>query len=411
VRGFIAVDPNLGRITFPPRQLPKYGVWVSYYYGFSADIGGGEYNRPLFQPSVHSLYRVGQGEEFKRIGEALDRWKTENPQHAVIEITDSGVYVEPIAIDLPDNHTLQIRAANLKRPVIRLLDWQTDLPDSLSIILAPGSHFTLDGLLVTGRGMQVRELTSEDEQPAQVQNGSAGITIRHSTLVPGWALKGDCTPVRPAEPSLEIINSRACVTIEHSILGAVRINMDVVQEDPIPIYVSDSILDATHEDLDVLCGPGGQLAHAVLSITRSTVLGCICLHAIQMAEDSIFMGNVQVARRQIGCMRFSYVTPGSRTPPRFQCQPDLVEQAVSGSSNKERERLRVRPVYNSIHYGTPTYCQLAHPCADEIKRGAEDESEMGVFHDLFQPQREANLRLRLEEFTPAGMQAGIIYAS
>ena len=62
-------------------------------------------------------------------------------------------------------------------------------------------------------------------------------------------------------------------------------------------------------------------------------------------------------------------------------------------------------------YGTPTYCQLADSCADEIKRGTDDESEMGVFHDLFQPQRAANLRARLDEYTPAGMDAGIIYAN
>ena len=123
------------------------------------------------------------------------------------------------------------------------------------------------------------------------------------------------------------------------------------------------------------------------------------------------MGTMKVARRQIGCIRFSYVTPGSRTPRRFQCQPDLVEQATTNPLDRERERSRVRPVFNSTQYGRPTYCQLAQACAPEIKRGAADESEMGVFHDLYQPQREANLRARLNEFTPAGMQAGIIFAS
>ena len=410
-RGFIAVDPKLGRIAFPPRQLPQYGVWVSYYYGFSADIGGGEYNRPLSQPRQHSLYRVGQSEKLKRIGEALAQWKEEAPQHAVIEITDSGVYVEPIAIELAEGQTLQLRAANLKRPIIRLLDWQTDLPDSLFVVLAPGSHFTLDGLLVTGRGMQVRGITSEDGQPLQAQNGSAGVTIRHTTLVPGWSLKGDCTPQRPSEASLELINSPACVTIEHSIVGTVRINMDVVLEDPLPLYVTDSILDANDPERDVLCGPGGQLAHAVLTMARSTVFGCICLHAVHLAEDSIFIGTIKVARRQIGCVRFSYLTPGSRTPRRYQCQPDLVEQAAKNQADQEIERLRVKPIFNSTHYGTPTYAQLANACASEIKRGAEDESEMGVFHDLYQPQRKANLCARLDEFTPASMQAGIIFAS
>jgi hypothetical protein len=36
---------------------------------------------------------------------------------------------------------------------------------------------------------------------------------------------------------------------------------------------------------------------------------------------------------------------------------------------------------------------------------------MGAFHDLYQPQRESNLRARLDEYTPAGMTAGILFAS
>ena len=77
----------------------------------------------------------------------------------------------------------------------------------------------------------------------------------------------------------------------------------------------------------------------------------------------------------------------------------------------EGERLRIAPQFNSTRYGTATYCQLADQCAREIREGSEDESEMGVFHDLFQPQRAANLRARLEEYTPAGMNAGIFYES
>jgi hypothetical protein len=84
---------------------------------------------------------------------------------------------------------------------------------------------------------------------------------------------------------------------------------------------------------------------------------------------------------------------------------EVIEQALAP------ERLRVRPQFNSTRYGTPTYCQLAHTCTEEIKRGADDESEMGAFHDLFQPQREANLRVRLDEYVPAGADVGIIYAS
>ena len=36
---------------------------------------------------------------------------------------------------------------------------------------------------------------------------------------------------------------------------------------------------------------------------------------------------------------------------------------------------------------------------------------MGAFHELYLPQRIANLRARLEHSTPAGMDTGIIYAT
>ncbi|GAB4578164.1 MAG: hypothetical protein Fur0022_08970 [Anaerolineales bacterium] len=411
-RGFVAVDPVLGRIAFHPRQLPKYGVWVSYFYGFSAEVGGGEYDRTLSQPENYALYQVGAGKEYAQIGEALKAWGKQDPQpqHAVIEITDSGVYVEPLRIELAKEKTLQLRAANHARPVIRLLDWQTTLPDALTITLAPNSHFTLDGLLITGRGMQVRGMSDEEDAGERAENGSAGITIRHSTLVPGWALGNDCAPKRPNEPSLELMDARMCLTIEHSIVGSLLVNTNPVREDPLPITIRDSVLDATHHDLEALCGPGFQIGHAAVTIERSTVFGRLCVHSL-FAEESLFMGTIMVARRQIGCVRFSYVTPGSRTPRRYQCQPDLVDQATMSEADRTREQLRVRPQFNSAQYGTPTYCQLAHACAEEIQRGAEDESEMGVFHTLYQPQRAANLRARLDEFTPAGTDTGIIFAS
>ena len=46
-----------------------------------------------------------------------------------------------------------------------------------------------------------------------------------------------------------------------------------------------------------------------------------------------------------------------------------------------------------------------------VRRGADDGSELGTFHDLFQPQREDNLSERLAEFSPAATDAGIIYVT
>ena len=36
---------------------------------------------------------------------------------------------------------------------------------------------------------------------------------------------------------------------------------------------------------------------------------------------------------------------------------------------------------------------------------------MGVLHALFQPQREINLRIRLEEYLRFGLRAGFFYES
>src|SRR5262249_47546231 len=113
-----------------------------------------------------------------------------------------------------------------------------------------------------------------------------------------------------------------------------------------------------------------------------------------------------------------------RTPRRYECQPDLVEQAVTTEflrskgqmSPQERdilqeaERLRVEPEFNSTRYGTPAYCQLANACAQEITRGADDESEMGVFHDPSPPGGAATPRAGQGEHPPAGINQGFFTA-
>lgn len=402
--GYIAVDPQLGRIQFPVNQLPKRHVRVSYRYGFSADIGGGEYQRTLSQPEGAQVYQVGATAPFRRIADALAQWRDEKPKDAVIEITDSRAYAEPINIALTANQSLQLRAASETRPVIRLLDWQTDAPDALTVTMAEASEFTLDGILVTGRGVSI--VGAEDRTTTSVC--AARVTIRHCTLVPGWTLDCDCEPAAPNKESLEIRNVRASVSIERSILGPIEVQEDEVNSDPIPIHICDSIVDAMDGDREAIIGPQGRHAHAVFTIRRCTVFGIVQVHAVSLGENSIFLDCVHVARRQIGCLRFCYVPAGCRTPKRYNCQPDLVIAAATGAADKARETERVIPSFTARRYGSPAYAQLSVHCAGEIFEGADDGAEMGVFHNLFQPQRLANLRARLDEFTPAGMDAGVL---
>ncbi|MEV0553593.1 MULTISPECIES: hypothetical protein [unclassified Streptomyces] len=400
-RGQVAVDPELGRIAFGARTAPRKGVWVDHHYAFGADTGGGEYLRDREARPDAEFYRVGPGETYRQIMDAYRAWQNDRRAgrcgpEGIIEITHSGAYQEQLDFDLDPGDRLELRAAEGTRPVIRLLDWYSNRPDALNIRAvsadcAPGERprIVLDGLLVAGRGINV--------------TGPMGaVVVRHSTLVPGWSLEPECDPHSPEEPSIVLERTTACLQVEHSILGTIEVIGDEVSEEPLDIHIRDSVLDATADDREALSAPDCRHAHAVLHLHRTTVIGEIHTHAVRIAENSVFTGRLHVARRGIGCIRFSYVPTGSRTPRRHRCQPDLVgpEQAS-----------RVRPLFTSQRYGTPWYGLLADRCAEELRRGAEDGAELGAFHDLYRPQREDSLRARLAEYTPAGTDAGIFFVT
>lgn len=394
--GTLAIDPERGRIVFPPAHVPE-AVWVDYHYGFSTSIGGGEYRRTFTSDPKVKVYRVRKegAEEHNHIREALHRWKHDGETNARIDILDSSVYDEEnVSIDLKEGQKLEIRAMDGARPVLRIVEWQSGRSNGITIKGETRSKLTINGLLVTGRGLQVKGPLEE-------------ICLRHSTLVPGWGLHNDSKPKYPSEPSILLDGTDARLVIEDSITGAIHVVQNEPEHEPSRISISDSVLDATSITGTALCAPGPDIAYAQLSIIRCTVIGHVETHAIELAENSIFASKITVARRQFGCVRFCYLAPSSRTPRQFDCQPQSGAAGLTGEEKQER-LAGLRPVFNSTRYSAPDYCQLAEACPPEIKGGADDQSEMGVFHDLFEPQREANLRTRLDEYLPASTDAAII---
>lgn len=137
-------------------------------------------------------------------------------------------------------------------------------------------------------------------------------------------------------------------------------------------------------------------------LSRTTVVGESNVRELN-ASEVIFTDIVRSERTQAGCVRFSYVRPGSRTPRTFHCQPqDDMDATLTAL---------VEPVFKSLRYGEPAYGQLDLVCAPEITTGAENGSEMGAYSSLEQPQRESGLLLRLQEYLPVGRQAGLIYVN
>jgi hypothetical protein len=145
-------------------------------------------------------------------------------------------------------------------------------------------------------------------------------------------------------------------------------------------------------------------------VTECTVIGKLHTKLLRLASNSIFFARLGAAqgetwpapllaeRRQEGCVRFCYVPPGSVTPRHYRCIPD----------NDHPDAL---PHFTSLRYGDPGYGQLRHATDKSIRQGADDEGEMGVMHALFQPQRESNLLIRLEEYLRFGLHAGVFYAT
>jgi hypothetical protein len=391
-RGHIAVDPMLGRLAFAPGELPQDGVWVSYCYGFGDDVGGGPYERRLAYPSGTPVYFVGIGAQYPSIQRALLAWQTAAPASAIIEIVDSEVYTEQLRIKLAASQSLEIRSSNGARPVVNIVAMNTNRPESLLVSGGAGSALRIDGILISGRALEV--------------SGSlARVDLCDCTLVPAWGRENEERESR--EPSLVLIDTAARISIKRSILGAIRVVRTEAGIAPAPCSIERSIVDATGSEAVAIGGEDGRVAGIIPTIKCSTVLGQTTVHAIALAENSIFTGTVQVARRQQGCIRFCYLPPESRTPSRYQCQPD--EQHGESSETPAGERRRVKPDFVSTRYGAPRYCQLADTCAEEIRRGAEDRGALGVFHDLFETQRLDMLVAAVADFSPLGTQASVIF--
>ena len=147
------------------------------------------------------------------------------------------------------------------------------------------------------------------------------------------------------------------------------------------------------------------------------------LVARRVAGDG-WRGPVWADRTQEGCVRFCWLPADSVVPRRHRCLPDDANP-------------RVVPQFTSTRYGDAAYMQLRRSTPAVIRSGAgprwrppgsaggagttpDDDAfdagegeggEMGVMNALAQPQREINLRVRLDEYLRVGLRAGVFYAT
>ena len=266
------------------------------------------------------------------------------------------------------------------------------------------TRLTLGGLLVEG-GLCI------------AHNCLQELRLIHTTLVPGLALELNGEPVYPDRPSITATAYKVAlrVRIEDSIVGPLALPEDIAG-----LSISGSIVDTGAAGLLAIGPVSGEMYGPCTTIERATILGAVSVRELALASESICEGAVTLKKRQAGFARFSYLPPDT-FPKQFRCQPELAlkEQgtdAESGNgteSNGERNRIihRLQVGFTSRRYGQPGYGQLAAGSPPEIRTGAENGSEMGAFNFLLPAQREANLRLALDDYLPFGLEAGIYYVT
>ncbi len=400
----VAIDPVLGRIAFrDPQSAPPM---VHFHYGFSAAMGGGEYPRArTFDAELGPVDTLASPGPLQA---ALDA----RNGGGVVEVSDSGRFEETPAIALAAGALFELRAADKHRPTIVT-------PGLIDITGGSDAEVTLNGLLVSGNGLRILSALGDALRK---------VRLVHCTLVPGLSLGVDGAPLSPNESSLVIEQTGNPIEIEidHCILGPIRAPINAT------VLIRDSIVDANNDLAVAYAALDGVAAGGTLSIIDSTIIGTVHTQLLKLASNSIFFSRteddsapVRSERQQTGCVRFSWLPLNSRVPRRYRCQPDLeiaeeVDAAIKKSSThtisaSAREAItdavvvRLVPAFTSLRYADPGYCQLRQSVPEQIRTGADDEAEMGAFHDLFQPQRESNVRTRLDEYLRFGLEAGIFY--
>lgn len=395
----VIVDPELGRIKF--FDAPTGEVRVSYAYGFSANMGGGPYDRrqtlavprpESWQAFVSKSGSPNQDTEethFKSLFEAVEKWNKKK-KDGIIHILDNSTYdVSGIKIELSGGRQLVIQAADGKRPCLRgsfTLRANNKKPNNKS-------KLTLNGLLIGGQLSVLGHLNLK----VQHCTVRSGITSSKLSMPSRLNLKGQHDPVRPdiINKGGQEVSQNLQVMISHSLVGPLCLPSEMTE-----LSVKDSIIDGQSEDQagNAITGAHAQTnEHGPPStLERVTIFGCVQVKTLT-ASEAIFTKPVTVQQRQEGYIRFSYVSPGSQTPPRYRCLPN-------------QEHLGF-PEFTSTQYGQPGYGQLGQQCPKDITTGAENRAEMGAFEHLLQPQRAANLKTCLDQYLPTGLEAGIFYVT
>ena len=160
--------------------------------------------------------------------------------------------------------------------------------------------------------------------------------------------------------------------------------------------IADLLIAGTRDGKTYRSTDGGQTWDVLSLDLRGVDITTLAVATGSSATDT----EAVWAATAVGDVLFSQ-DGGNFWRSRHQSLPDIAD--------KLQILQRLQPTFTATDYGAPGYAQLAQVCAIEVRTGAEDGAEVGVFNSLKQPQREANLRASIDEYLRFGLTAGIFY--
>jgi hypothetical protein len=364
--GLCFIDPERGRLYLPDgaTDAPRVG----YHHGFSSTIGAGAYDRRVrgqVTASGPAILVTGGGTT--ALGDAL---AAAAPTSELL-IKDSLTYQSIADVTVTK---LAVRADNHRRPVVR--------PSAATWTFTgtPGSELVLDGLLISGCDVV---LLGE----------FASVTLTTTTLDPGSlrpdgsviAFAADGKPLAPGH--LRIGGAVSRLLVDRCVLGPILTEGVGLVE---TLIVRESIV----QSLGLAGEKAIDLQRGSVELDRSTLLGSAAVHRLE-ASMSILDGVVVVADQQHGCVRYSTWRKGSALPKQYECV------ALAPGAQ----------LFGSRDIGNPAYAQLLSTVGSAIAEGAEDGSEMGAFWREKNAIKERSLRIKYEEYMPAGLSPVVVYVT
>ena len=269
----------------------------------------------------------------------------------------------------------------------------------LAVSAVPGSGLA-DGLGLTGPDARTRAVTGGAADLAAASGGGSFTITDHLGVGHQAALAAGATSLAGLASAVQAAARAADSSLSSTMVGILDSALVIVPPGADAVTVTGAGPDLSTAWSLGLVSPRPAIAGdfsgapgAPTSLTRCTVFGAVRVESVGMISDSIITGVLVSDRRQVGCIEYSWIEPGSQTARQHQCQP-------ATPSTPE-------PFFVSRQFGTPGYGRLRRIGTTAVIRGASDGFEIGAMARLGQTQRDDNLRRGIEEFLRFGLEAGV----